>query len=244
MDQLINDMILNLTINDKSTGRLAVSLGTKGSGKTHFMNLWLKYCFNHNLYDMYFLILPSYNIEADGSYKFIDKNDPNIFIFEEYKPIISEKIMRLQKKLTNAKKDKKRIFFVIDDSSGEKLDSFSMDTSMKRLVTSIRHFNCVLLLIAHGSSGVLSTFLRQNCDVLMLYNLSNQALLENIFIEFLSLNKQYRVQDTVRKNMNEFINQFLTLHEKPYRCLYINLRTRNVFNEMFEVCQILQKNYQ
>ena len=50
-------------------------------------------------------------------------------------------------------------------------------------------------------------------------------------------------QDTIRKNMNEFVNQFLNLHEKPYQCLYINLRTRKVFDQMNNVCQILQKNY-
>jgi len=244
LNELVQDLKTNLTINDKSTGKLLLSLGTKGSGKTFFMNLWLSYCITNNLYDLYFLVLPSYNIEANDSYAFIDSKSDDIFIFEEYKPVICEKIMKLQKKLSHNKNaEKKKILFVIDDSSGEKLNSFQLDISLKRLITSVRHFNCVLWIIAHAVSGCLSTFFRSNLDILLCYNCTSQMLLESIFVEFLSMNPEYRKHDSIRKNMNVFINEFLQLHENQYQALYMNLRNRTVSKKLNEVSQILQKYY-
>jgi len=241
MDELITDIKENMTINDKSTGKVILSLGTKFSGKSYFVLKWLKYCLHHGLFDMYFLVLPSYSIEAQNSYDFIDKNSDEVFIFEEYQEGIPKKLITLQKKLLDGKKKKKKIFFLIDDASGENI--FHIDQSLKRLITSVRHYNTVLYMIAHGSSGVLSTFLRQNSDILLLYNLTNEHLLENIFIEFLSLNKHYRKYDTTRKNMNNFMNEFLELHEKPFQALYLNLRNRNVFPQLNEMTEVLKRYY-
>jgi len=243
MDELITDIKENMTINDKSTGKVILSLGTKFSGKSYFVLKWLKYCLSNKKFDIYFLVLPSYSIEAQNSYDFIDKNSDEVFIFEEYQEGIPKKLMALQRKLIDRKKEKKKIFFLIDDASGERIDSLHLDQSLKRLITSVRHYNTVLHIIAHGSSGVLSTFQRQNTDILLLYNLTNQNLLESIFIEFLSLNKHYRKNDTTRKNLNEFLNEFLELHDKPFQALYLNLRNRKVSPLLNDVTEVLKKYY-
>jgi len=243
MNELVEDLKTNLTINEESTGKLCLSLGTKGSGKTHFMNLWLKYCIANNLYDIYFLVLPSYSIESNDSYAFLDPKSDQLFIFEEYRPIISEKIMKFQRKNQNSKTGKKKVLFVIDDSSGEKLNSFQMDNSMKKLITSVRHFNCVLWIISHAICGTLSTFIRANMDLLLLYNCTSQALLESVFSEFLSMHPDYRQNSGIRKNMDVFISQFLQLHEKEYQALYLNLRNRTISTQLSNVSQILQKYY-
>ena len=132
---------------------------------------------------------------------------------------------------------------MIDDSSGERLDSFVMDNSMKRLITSVRHYNTVLWVISQALAGTLSTFMRTNVDVLILYNVTNQALIEMVFQEFLSLNTQYRKQETNRKNITEFVNQYLELHNEPYNALYLNLRTRKVYDQVKKLVDILKKYY-
>ena len=240
MTELLSEIKESFSINKKTTGRLALALGSKGSGKTTFLNEYLKYCFKNKVFDIYMLVLPSYSIEASDAYSFIDEKDPNILIFEEYNEALPLKIMNYQKKLTAKKQQKKKIYFAVDDSSAENLNSFQMDNNLKRLITSIRHYSCVLHIIAHAVSGTLSTFMRSNTDILMLYNVSNMNLLENVYEEFLSLNKEFRKCDTNRQNKSDFVNRFLQLNEEPYQCMYINLRTRKVYYNMFDTIKLLK----
>ena len=200
MTELLQEIKESFSINDKTTGRLALALGSKGSGKTTFLNEYLKYCFRNKVFDIYMLVLPSYSIEASQAYSFIDEKDPNILIFEEYNEALPLKIMNYQKKLTKKKEKKKKIYFAIDDSSAENINSFQMDNNLKKLITSIRHFSTVLHIIAHSVSGTLSTFIRGNTDIMLLYNVSNMNLLESIYDEFLSLNKEFRKHKTNRKH--------------------------------------------
>lgn len=239
--QLNNDIKKNMTINKECTGRLILSLGTKFSGKTFFILKWLQYCFAHNHYDKYYLVLPSYKIEANDSYSFIDPKASNILIFEEYHANIPKLIMKDQLKRINSGKQKNRALFIVDDASGENV--FYLDSDLKKLITSVRHFNCIIYMIAHAAAGILSPFLRSQCDVLFLYNLTNQKLLESIFIEFLSLTQTYRKNDTTHKNMNVFITDFLKLHTKPYQCLYLNLRDKTSSTQLCKLVDILKKHY-
>ena len=220
---------------EKNTGRLFLSLSTKFTGKTFFMLRYLEYCFKHKVFDLYLLVLPSYAIEASDSYSFIDEKDPNILIFEHYSPTIPAKIMRHQKKRSSSKdKQKDKICFIIDDSSAEQIDSFHLDNSFKTLITSIRHYNTHCWCISHATAGCLSTFLRGQIDVLILGNLTNLNLLEGLYDEFLSLNQEFRKNDTNRKNKSDFINKFLEFNEEEYKAIFINLRTRKVYWDLKE----------
>ena len=207
---------------EKNTGKVILALGLKQSGKTYFLLQYIKHAMKKNLYDTYVLVLPSYAIEASGSYSFIDAKADNIFLFEEYDEVIPFKLMKRQKK------KKERIFFAIDDASGEKISSLNMDLSLKKLITSIRHFNTFLFIVAHASSGVLGTFLRSQSDILLLYNLSNLQLLEQIFEEWLSLHPEYREYESSRQNKNKFIKKFLQVHEQDHNAITMNLRTRDI----------------
>ena len=224
----------------KNTGRLFLSLGQKFTGKTFMMLRWLEYCFKHKVFDVYCLVLPSYAIEASDSYSFIDEKNPDILIFESYSQTIPEKIMRYQKKLIGQKKNKKKICFVVDDSSAEQIDSFHLDNSLKRLITSIRHYNTHCWIISHATAGCLSTFLRGQIDVLILYNVTNLNLLEGLYDEFLSLNQEFRKSETARKNKADFINQFLEFNEDEHRAIFINLRNRKVYWDLFETIPLLK----
>ena len=103
---------------------VALSIGTKGSGKTFLMLKYLKYALQNRLYDQYVLVLPMFEMEENGSYRFINAKDPNIFIFETYNEVITSNLMKQQVK---EKAKKKKIFYVIDDAIGE--DVFHIDDS-------------------------------------------------------------------------------------------------------------------
>lgn len=242
MTELLEEIKESMMINKKNTGRVIMSLGTKSGGKSFLMNQYLRYCFAHKLYDIYMLVLPSYDVEANDSYSFIDEKNKDILIFTEYNEALPDKIMKYQRKLIDKKQQKKKILFVIDDASGEHIDSFHLDPNLKRLITSIRHFNCMLWMIVHAVSGCVSTFARANTDVLIMYNITNQNLLENLYDEYLSLNPQFRQGANNKQNKQMFIDYFLKLMSKEYQALYLNLRNKNISPDVYEVAGLLAKS--
>lgn len=198
---------------------VVLSIGTKGSGKTFLMLKYLKFSLKHNLYDQYILILPMFEMEQNGSYKFINPKDKKIFVFESYNEVITANLMKQQVK---EKEDKKKVLYVIDDASGE--DVFHIDESLRHLITSIRHFNVGLWMCIHSASGILSPFIRQQTDILFLSKITNYKLLKNIYEEFLSLMGDYVHSDGHRV----FIDKFINLHKEQYQVIYMNIRTGEI----------------
>ena len=89
---------------DNNKNYVALSIGTKGSGKTFFMLKYLKYALKNNLYDQYVLVLPMFEMEQNGSYKFINVKNPNIFVFESYYEVVTSNLMKQQVKEKAIKK--------------------------------------------------------------------------------------------------------------------------------------------
>lgn len=195
---------------------VALSIGTKGSGKTFLMLKYLRYSLINNLYDQYVLVLPMFEMEQNGSYKFINAKDKHIYVFESYNEVITANLIKQQVK---EKANKKKILYVIDDASGE--DVFHLDDSLRNLITSIRHYNVGLWMCIHSASGILSPFIRQQTDILFLSKITNYKLLKNIYEEFLSLMGDY-VGNDGHKN---FIDKFIQLHKEKYQVIYMNIRT-------------------
>lgn len=198
-------------------GRLVLSIGTKHSGKTYLMLQYLRYAFKHNLYEKYILILPSFEIEEDGSYDFIDAKKKNIFVFTSYDSII------LEHHLISQKKNKKKTLIILDDASGECI--FTIDEDMQKFITSIRHFDSSFWIIAHGAKKILSTFIRQQVDILFLYKISNRYLLRDIFDEFLSMHPSFFERNDFSKFSKAYIN-FQNSYKFP--CIYINVRNNTM----------------
>lgn len=193
-----------------------LSIGCKGSGKSFLLLKFLRFALEHNIYDKYILVLPMYSMEQNDSYDFIDENDKKIFIFEAYSEVITKDLLKVQEK---NKKDKLKCFFAIDDASGEQV--FKIDDSLRHMITSIRHYNISLWMILHACSGILSPFIRQNCDILFLSKIVNHKLIRNIYEEFLSLLSEYYGRD----GENKFVSDIIKLHKEQYQVLYINIRT-------------------
>lgn len=211
MNNPVNDFLESFNKN-----YVALSIGTKGSGKTYLMLKYLKFAMKNNIYDQYVLILPMFEMEQNGSYKFINIKDPIMFVFETYNEVITANLMKQQVKEKN---DKKKVFYVIDDASGE--DVFHIDESLRHLITSIRHFNVCLWMCIHSASGILSPFIRQQTDILFLSKITNFKLLKNIYEEFLSLMDDYVGND----GHKHFIESFIKLHKEKYQVIYMNIRT-------------------
>jgi hypothetical protein len=193
--------------------RLILSLGTKGSGKSFCLCNYLRTCFKYKLYDRYVLVLPAYKYEQNDSYSFIDKDDKSINIFESYDPVISMHLMKTQKK------KKVKTLFVIDDCSGENV--FNIDEHLQKLITVIRHLSITLYACVHASTGILSPFIRQNTDMLLLSKMTNRRLIENLHEEFLSMTSDYEGREGLKK----FVNDLIKLHKEKYQVMYINCRS-------------------
>jgi hypothetical protein len=196
-----------------TSGRVVMSIGSKHSGKSFLMLKFLKYAFKNNLYDRYILVLPSYMIEENDSYKFINGHAKHIFIFDEYSENICSDLMKTQKQKSQ------KTLFIVDDASSEGL--YNIDEHMKKLITSIRHFNTTLWLLAHGSSNIMSPFLRQNVDAILISKITSRRLLEAIYEEYISLHQDYHEKNGLRK----FIDDYINLQQSgKYKVMYLNTR--------------------
>jgi len=215
MEQEFKD---NFIGNKKIQGKFILIGGVKGSGKSYAMTQYIKLSMAHKVYDLYILILPAYNIEASNTYKFLNIKDKHVFIGTDYHEGVTQLLM---KKVTGAPKNKKpRILFCIDDSSAEQLDHHKMDHSMKKFITSIRHYNTDLIVVAHATNSIISPFLRGQIDILILYKMTNYKLLKTIYEEFLSLSFD---------KLKEFIEEYKNNMKEEYNCVYINLRNQKIF---------------
>lgn len=203
-------------ISNLKKGRIILSLGTKGSGKTFLLLQYLKFALANNIYQQYVLILPAFSVEKNDSYAFLRahlKSNKNLFIFEGYDPVISEQFIARQKK------NKLDTLFVIDDASGEQM--FNIDPDLKELITIARHIlgDGAFWLLAHSSKKILSPFLRSNIDIIILSNLTSAKLLNDIYEEMLSLIMQHK----------DFIQIFKDdVKAIEYGAIYINLRAGKI----------------
>jgi len=197
---------------------LILSIGTKGSGKTYLMLKYLKFALKNDLYDQYVLVLPMFTMEQNNSYKFINAKDKRIYVFESYNEVITANLLKQQEK----DKVKKKVLFIIDDASGENV--FRIDPSLQHMITSIRHYNIGCWMLIHSTSNILSPFIRQQCDLLLLYKITNYKLLKNIYEEFLSLMEDY----TGNNGHKFFIDKVINVQKEKYQCIYMNIRTGSI----------------
>lgn len=196
--------------------RLILSLGVKGSGKTHLLLNYLRYCFENDKYEKYVMVLPAYKFEQNDSYKFIDSKRKDIFIVTEYHEAVTKQLYNIQTKA----KDKKKTLFVLDDASGMSL--FNIDDSMRQMITVLRHTNITMWMLVHAAKGILSTFIRMNTDVLLLSKITNQKLLETIHEEYLSMTEQYNNDNGGKK---QFLSDFRNLHRNvKFAVIYLDFR--------------------
>ena len=184
---------------EDDTHRIILSLGSKGSGKTHMMINYLKWALMNMKYAEYHLVLPAYKNEKDGQYGFL-KGMKNVFIYNTYNPKICSRIK------------KPNTLFIIDDATSNGLD-IKKDMNLMKIITTSRHCKIQLWLIFHAVRSIMSVPVRANIDYLFVHKTTNRKLLEAIF----SMYPEFDREQT-------FINFYHeTVLSQQYNALFLNL---------------------
>lgn len=195
-------------------GRVAVSCGVKNSGKSWTALHYLKWCFDNNIYDIYYLCLPTFTHEQNDSYKFINeyKGKAKIFIYSSWDQIVIDNIKAAPPQVPK--------FCFVDDASG----NFRLNASQEELmfIAQIRHFNCSMWLIFHMLRNALPSTFRCCVDYLFIYLNTNRKGLEACYEEYMSL-----IFPTFKLFLEYYKKEILS---KEYNALLIFCREVGVYS--------------
>jgi len=161
-------------------GKLAMSIGSKHSGKSYLLLHYLKYAMDHDMFDEYHLVLPVFEFEQNDSYAWLNKHNTKakIHIYSEHDPMIIDRLIQ-------RKRPYNRAFFGIDDSTGSwKLQA---DAEELKFISRLRHYNVTQWIVVHTVRAALPASLRSQIDFLFLYMNTNRKALEAIYEEWLSI---------------------------------------------------------
>lgn len=202
---------------EDKTDRVTVSVGTKGSGKTHLLLQFIRYALHSKRYAEYHLILPSVRDEKDDAYSWLI-HIPYVHIYDKYSPAVIERVTAAAEKHS---KSSKSIFFAFDDATHSGWD-ISSDPAFAELITTSRHRRVSIWVVTHALTNVIRPMFRANIDRLFLFSVTNNKLLKSAWEEFFSMYKDYRKWDTFNDWFNEkvFSTKFgaimLDLYAKTY----------------------------
>jgi hypothetical protein len=186
------------------THRVVVSLGCKGSGKTHTVINYLKVSLLTNKYKEYHLVLPAYKNEKDGQYDFLKQYKNKVFIYNTYNSQICERIK------------KPNTLLIVDDATSNGLD-LKKDQKFLQLITTTRHCQCMVWLVFHSARSVMSVPLRANIDYLFMYKTTNKKLIEVMWEEYFSMYPEFQKQ-------SDFVNYYYdSVLQDEHNAIFIDL---------------------
>lgn len=165
---------------------ILLCIGQKGGGKSFRVMSMLMWLLHHDVYDQYFLILPTYFYEAANSYAWLKPFADKVFIAKEYSADFSDAILKRPDE-TMAPHLIPRTFLWMDDVGMN--EDFRSDRSFVGLLSVARHKRLSVCLCYHSltSGHTLSPFLRQNVTHTLLFRVTNEKLLENVYEELVSM---------------------------------------------------------
>lgn len=176
-----------------------LSIGMKRMGKSYLLIKFIMRAIKTKKYDEYHLVLPQFNSERDGKYKFL-KGMKNVFIYNAYHKLVSDIVLRSVQT--------KHVFFGIDDATSELLNN--IDISFSKLLTCNEHgAKCAIWLCVHSAKRILTPLVRQMVNYIFIYKNSNQMLLKTLWEEYFSVDfpnfKEFieMYKDIVYHNENE-----------------------------------------
>ena len=191
---------------EQFNGKLAISIGAKGSGKSHLLLHYIRYAMEHDMYDEYHLVLPCYKFEQNDSYAWIkkQKTKAKITIYNEHNEIIMNRLMSRPQPFNRA-------FFGIDDSTG----SWSPQANPEEIkyLSRLRHFNVTQWIVVHVIRSGLPASLRAQIDFLFLFMNTNRKALESAYEEWLSL-----TLPTFKEFLQLYTREVLS---QKYNCLMV-----------------------
>lgn len=150
--------------------------------------MWL---LHNNIFDQYFLVLPTFFFEAANSYAWLQPFQHKVFILKEYTPEISMAFLKRPDE-TIPPHQIPRTFLWMDDVGMN--ESFRNDRHFVGLLSVARHKRLSVCLCYHSlSSGhTLSPFLRQNVTHTLLFRVTNEKLLESVYEELISMTGHFQ----------------------------------------------------
>lgn len=171
---------------DPTQSPILLCLGQKGGGKSFRTMTLLMWLLRNNVFDQYFLVLPTFFYEAANSYAWLKPFEDRVFIAREYTPELSQAFLKRADE-TIPPHEIPRTFLWLDDVGMN--ESFRMDRSFVGLLSVARHKRLSVCLCYHSltSGHTLSPFLRQNVTHTLLFRVTNEKLLESIYEELISM---------------------------------------------------------
>lgn len=208
---------------DKHEAPILLCLGQKGGGKSFRIMTLLMWLIRNNVFDQYFLVLPTFQFESANSYAWLRPFQDKVFISKEYTPEISQAFLN-RKDDTIPPHEIPRTFLWLDDVGMN--EAFRTDRSFVGLLSIARHKRLSVCLCYHSltSGHTLSPFLRQNITHTLLFRVTNEKLLESIFEELISMTGHF-----VRfRDFKQTYNQ--------HTCSQVDPRTGDVAKNFNAIC--------
>lgn len=170
---------------------ILLCLGQKGGGKSFRTMTLLMWLLHNNVFDQYFLVLPTFFFEAANSYAWLKPFEKKVFILREYTPEISQAFLQRPDE-TIPPHEIPRTFLWMDDVGMN--ETFRNDRHFVGLLSVARHKRLSVCLCYHSlSSGhTLSPFLRQNVTHTLIFRVTNEKLLESIYEELISMTGHFQ----------------------------------------------------
>lgn len=177
---------LKTMFSDVTQAPILLCLGQKGGGKSFRTMTMLMWLLKNNIFDQYFLVLPTFYYEASNSYAWLKPFQDKVFITHEYTPMLSQAFLD-RKDETIPPHEIPRTFLWLDDVGMNEM--FRTDRSFVGLLSIARHKRLSVCLCYHSltSGHTLSPFLRQNVTHTLLFRVTNEKLLESVFEELISM---------------------------------------------------------
>ena len=171
---------------DKQQAPILLCLGQKGGGKSFRTMTLLMWLLRNNVFDQYFLVLPTFHYEACNSYAWLKPFQDRVFVCKEYTPEISQAFLD-RKDETLPPHEIPRTFLWLDDVGMN--EEFRNDRAFVGLLSVARHKKLSVCLCYHSltSGHTLSPFLRQNVTHTLVFRVTNEKLLESIYEELISM---------------------------------------------------------
>ena len=165
---------------------ILLCLGQKGGGKSFRTMTLLMWLLRNNVFDQYFLVLPTFYYEAANSYAWLKPFEDKVFVCRKYTPELSQAFLERPDE-TIPPHAIPRTFLWLDDVGMN--EAFRTDRHFVGLLSVARHKRLSVCLCYHSltSGHTLSPFLRQNVTHTLLFRVTNEKLLESIFEELISM---------------------------------------------------------
>ena len=171
---------------DPQQSPILLCLGQKGGGKSFRTMTLLMYLLRNNIFDQYFLVLPTFHFEACNSYAWLKPFQDRVFVTKAYTPEISQAFLDRRDEMVKPH-EIPRTFLWLDDVGMN--EEFRNDRAFVGLLSVARHKRLSVCLCYHSltSGHTLSPFLRQNVTHTLIFRVTNEKLLESIYEELISM---------------------------------------------------------